>query len=440
MKRLVCVLLALLLLSGCAGNFGSTDLKEAMEIPENGIIEKPVIQQIKDENAVAVFCGESNGLKYEWKLFGKDIVDAKDANLHVDLMLDGEVLTAVFAQQENLGFSSMLSIYLPTKWSYLTASAYRDDVKVYSVSLTGTKEKSTLNLFVTETLGTLCIRPDSQKDPTLTEPDSTEPLSTTPNATRPGHIHEYTDTVTAPSCTSAGYTTHTCLCGDSYRDNEVPAAGHYYKTTTVAPTETRQGYDLHTCQNCGASYKDNYTDPLSGETQPSNTTEPTKGEHLTDPVPSGMPEPVEPGDAVTDTDTVYTCYFSIECSTIFNNLSMLNPAKLELLPTDGVILAEIEVSIYAGESVFDVLQRVCRENNIHMESSWTPMYNTAYVEGIANLYEFDCGDLSGWMYRVNGWYPNYGCSRYQLKDGDVIEWRYTCDLGRDVGDNWSGGT
>lgn len=432
MKRLACVLLALLLLSGCVGNFGNTDLKETMEIPENGILEKAVIQQIKDENAVAVFCGESNGLKYEWKLFGKDIVEAKNANLHVDLMLDGEVLTAVFAQQENLGFSSMLSIYLPTKWSYLTASAYRGDVKVYSVSLTGTKEKSTVNLFVKDTLGTLCIRPDPQKNPTLTEPDSTEPLPTTPDTTRPGHIHEYTDTVTAPSCTSAGHTTHTCLCGNSYRDNEVPATGHDYKTATVAPTETRQGYDLHTCQNCGASFKDNYTDPLKS----SGSTEPTKGENSTEPVSPETSGPVAPEDA----DKVYTCYFSIECSTILNNLSMLNPAKLEFLPTDGVILAEIEVSFYAGESVFDVLQRVCRENNIHMESSWAPMYNTAYVEGIANLYEFDCGDLSGWMYRVNGWYPNYGCSQYLLAQGDVVEWRYTCDLGQDVGDNWSGGT
>ena len=61
------------------------------------------------------------------------------------------------------------------------------------------------------------------------------------------------------------------------------------------------------------------------------------------------------------------------------------------------------------------------------------MYNSAYIEGINNLYEFDCGELSGWMYKVNGWFPNYGCSRYQLKEGDVIEWVYTCDLGVDVG-------
>ena len=66
------------------------------------------------------------------------------------------------------------------------------------------------------------------------------------------------------------------------------------------------------------------------------------------------------------------------------------------------------------------------------------MYSSAYVEGINNLYEFDVGSLSGWMYNVNGWYPNYGCSRYQVKDGDVVEWCYTCDLGEDLGSGMGG--
>ena len=55
------------------------------------------------------------------------------------------------------------------------------------------------------------------------------------------------------------------------------------------------------------------------------------------------------------------------------------------------------------------------------------MYNSYYVEGIGNLYEFDCGSESGWMYKVNGWFPNYGCSSYTLSDGDVIVWCYTCN-------------
>ena len=126
-------------------------------------------------------------------------------------------------------------------------------------------------------------------------------------------------------------------------------------------------------------------------------------QYLTDPVPEGMPKPVEPEDQEVDTTQAYTCTFSIECSTILNNLDMLDPDKLEMVPSGGVILAKTTVTFYEGESVFDVLQRVCKQYGIHMEASWTPIYNSAYVEGIHNLYEFDCGNLSGWIYRVNGW-------------------------------------
>ena len=162
--------------------------------------------------------------------------------------------------------------------------------------------------------------------------------------------------------------------------------------------------------------------------------------YKTDPVPEGKPLPVEPEDQEVDKKKTYTCTFSIECSTILNNLKDLDPDKRELVPSNGVILAPTKVTFYEGESVFDVLQRVCKEKGIHLESSWTPIYNSAYIEGIHNLYEFDCGELSGWMYRVNGWYPNYGCSRYQLVDGEKVEFRYTCDLGKDVGCEWMAGS
>ena len=162
--------------------------------------------------------------------------------------------------------------------------------------------------------------------------------------------------------------------------------------------------------------------------------------YKTDPVPEGKPLPVEPEDQEVDKKKTYTCTFSIECSTILNNLADLDPDKRELVPSNGVILAPTKVTFYEGESVFDVLQRVCKEKGIHLESSWTPIYNSAYIEGIHNLYEFDCGELSGWMYRVNGWYPNYGCSRYQLVDGEKVEFRYTCDLGKDVGCEWMAGS
>jgi len=155
--------------------------------------------------------------------------------------------------------------------------------------------------------------------------------------------------------------------------------------------------------------------------------------------PAGKPLPVEPENQEIDDTKTYTCTFSIECATILNNLQDLDPDKLEMVPSGGVILKKKKVKFSKGESVYDVLQRICQEEGIHMESSWTPIYNSAYIEGINNLYEFDCGSGSGWMYRVNGWYPNYGCSRYQLEDGDVVEWRYTCNLGKDIGGSYAVG-
>ena len=128
-----------------------------------------------------------------------------------------------------------------------------------------------------------------------------------------------------------------------------------------------------------------------------------------------------------------TCTISISCATILDNMDQLPEEKTDLVPADGWLLETVEVNFAKGESVFDVLQRVTRENKIHMEYSDTPMYNSAYIEGIGNLYEFDCGSGSGWQYSVNGWFPNYGCSGYELQNGDVIRWVYTCDLGKDVG-------
>jgi len=148
-------------------------------------------------------------------------------------------------------------------------------------------------------------------------------------------------------------------------------------------------------------------------------------------VPEGKPVPVEPQD-VEISDVEHKCTISISCATILDNMEWLDKSKVMLVPEDGWILKPIEVTFYEGESVFNVLMRTCKQQKIHMEFENTPMYNSAYIEGINNLYEFDVGELSGWIYKVNGWSPNYGCSRYALKDGDVIEWQYTCNLGIDI--------
>lgn len=128
------------------------------------------------------------------------------------------------------------------------------------------------------------------------------------------------------------------------------------------------------------------------------------------------------------------CTISIVCDTILNNMDNLDAGKEAYVPANGTILATSSVEFEEGETVFDVLNRVCEYAGIQLEYSWTAIYNSYYIEGINNLYEFDCGNESGWMYKVNGWFPNYGCSSYELEDGDNIVWCYTCNgLGADVG-------
>lgn len=154
--------------------------------------------------------------------------------------------------------------------------------------------------------------------------------------------------------------------------------------------------------------------------------------YKTEPVPEGKPEPVEPEEQ-TVADKKAEVTLSISCASVLSRLDKLDEDKLEVIPPDGWILKPVTVTVNEGETVFDVTQRVCRDKKIHMEYSFTPIYNSAYIEGIGNLYEFDCGSGSGWMYEVDSWFPVYGCSRFVLKGGETINWKYTTNIGKDIG-------
>ena len=136
-----------------------------------------------------------------------------------------------------------------------------------------------------------------------------------------------------------------------------------------------------------------------------------------------------------------TVTLEIRCDTLSSDMSKLeNDAIKDYIPSDGVILEKTTYKGTTDNTVFDALNTLCRNNDIQLEFSYTPLYASYYIEGINYLYEFDGGPQSGWMYKVNGWFPNYGCSSYYLKDGDEIVWCYTCEgLGTDVGaDEWMG--
>ena len=114
---------------------------------------------------------------------------------------------------------------------------------------------------------------------------------------------------------------------------------------------------------------------------------------------------------------------TIRCDTIVGKDSS------PYIPADGIILDTTEFDIESGETVYDILTEAARTNNIQLQ------VNGDYIAGIAYLYGYDYGDLSGWIYHVNGDTPFVMCSDYKLSDGDVIEWLYTCELGNDLKTN-----
>lgn len=166
----------------------------------------------------------------------------------------------------------------------------------------------------------------------------------------------------------------------------------------------------------------------------SNTTETETSDDSSTEADTSQPEESTPEPQPEPEDTSLYCTIEIRCDTILDNMDNLTEGKEGYVPSNGTILGTLAVAFTAGETVFDVLQRVCDSTGIQIEYSWTPMYDSYYIEGINHLYEFDCGNESGWMYKVNGWFPNYGCSSYTLQDGDSVVWCYTCNgLGADVG-------
>lgn len=148
------------------------------------------------------------------------------------------------------------------------------------------------------------------------------------------------------------------------------------------------------------------------------------------------PKKEQDKDEKDDKPKESTVTITIRCDTAVAKGMDKDPEFAGIVPSSGVILSETTVKIKEGDTVLNVLEAITNKYKIQMR--YTGSKESAYIEGINNLYEFDGGRWSGWMYCVNGWYPNYGAGVYVLQAGDVIEWNYTCDLGKDLGQEWLG--
>lgn len=135
-------------------------------------------------------------------------------------------------------------------------------------------------------------------------------------------------------------------------------------------------------------------------------------------------------------DTIkVTIYIDVKNLQKKKNYAMLKPELRKYVPKNGLILPKQTIEVKKGATSFEVLQKAVRLNRIQMEYQGADqnIYNSVYIQGINHLYEFSAGGESGWMYSVNGVFPNYGMSRKVMQNNDTLRMVYTCDLGCDVG-------
>ena len=80
------------------------------------------------------------------------------------------------------------------------------------------------------------------------------------------------------------------------------------------------------------------------------------------------------------------------------------------------------VELPEGATAYDAL--VAAADDVNASDSEYGMY----VQGINGLAGGDFGDMSGWMFEVNGEMAEVGCSEYELAAGDVVTWLYVTEF------------
>lgn len=408
------------LVSGCSPAGSSAG--GAYKIPSDGIVKAAMLQKVKDSGKIAVFNGKSNNISYKWTFVGPDITDPKDVNLEVEFTSGDEGLIRNEASGQDVFIivprftgeipgTPTLTVSMGKQWGsgicYLYAfeaqnkkTDFVKEIRVVDGSSSAfvPKEIDGCYFLVSGKLS------DGSANGSLAEGSSYSTSASSSSASSSA-AESKSSSAEAPSPSKSSSASSS---SDSGKSGTPPAA--------VNPGKS----------NSSSSSGKSGSNPYDKDRDPEYS--------------AGHPDPVDNGkkDASKAAGTVT---ISIRCSTAVKNWTNLKENKKDnkVVPADGVIFPKTAVKIYKGETVYDLLVYVCKHYRIQMEHKGYAIYGSEYVQGINNLYEFDCGQLSGWMYAVNGWYPNYGISRYQLKNGDKAEWNYTCDLGRDLGQKWING-
>ena len=112
----------------------------------------------------------------------------------------------------------------------------------------------------------------------------------------------------------------------------------------------------------------------------------------------------------------------VEYTEVVENLESaqygIAPEKRDALSPDGVVLSLQDVSFSDADTAMSILLSELKKAKKHFQEK------DGYVSAIDNVYAGDCGNVSGWMFFVNGELSEVGAREYTPKEGDEILFRY----------------
>ena len=100
--------------------------------------------------------------------------------------------------------------------------------------------------------------------------------------------------------------------------------------------------------------------------------------------------------------------------------------------TEAWILPTVVRDLPEGTTAFDVFKQVLAANGYTYDAKGSYVQAVTAPDG-TKVAELSKGQYSGWMYRVNGEFPDTYMGAYELEDGDGIEVFFTADYTKEAG-------
>lgn len=371
---LIATILGISLIAGCGSATADAQvdpLASVTELSGKGIITEAQLNTIKAKSGTYDFTGSSNGFEYTWTFDAAQVQNPTDQHLKLDITTKGlnDIKQAASGAQ------------------------YALSVKVADFELAGSPRL------------------------TITVPEKWTAKSTYLAAMQEGHLRKFAEA--NPALTARDENTELSATITVTNKTLYFVAGGDSSTGAAEDTETSSA-------NVSGTPGSSADSDVSRETSQESSKNSNKAESQGSKNATQQKTPASDGS--------FSVKLSIDAQTLVGHLNEVKQEKRAFVPANGWILQPTTVRLTEGQNVYDALVAATKAHGIQMESRWTPLYGSYYVNGINQLYERDAGGLSGWMYSVDGWYSNYGASSYAaLHDGSVIKWRYTRDLGADLG-------